>query len=308
MSIIKKFIRDIKQIKMTSIEKNEIKLVLLSCMKKNPIENARKFRFLFLFFARKPVIIALCAVLLFGFGGGVSYAAEDSVPGEVLYPIKTKVNERLENAIAFGLEAKARANARFAERRLEEMRELSFRRKLDLEKRDMLIQKFEEFEEKARARIQEVEAQGKIEQAENMSAGLESAIDAHAKILEKLNGNVEPIIKRIHARANIAKKDRARMDEIMKNFDESNMFDVVQRRMNDVARHIQFIEKNIKKSGKSKVIDNDVQNNIEKSKEEIRLANEAIKTGNNKQAFEHAGNAKHLIIQSARFGGIRPLR
>lgn len=63
-------------------------------------------------------------------GGSVSYAAEGAVPGEILYGIKTEVNENIKVAFTFGAEAEARLQADLLDKRLAEAEELKSENKL----------------------------------------------------------------------------------------------------------------------------------------------------------------------------------
>ena len=76
-----------------------------------------------IFLRKRTMPIILILALMFG-GGGVSYAAEGAVPGDVLYPIKVSVNEEARDLVTFSPEAKADWESRLVERRLEEAEKL----------------------------------------------------------------------------------------------------------------------------------------------------------------------------------------
>ena len=76
----------------------------------------------------RMTIALLIALLL---GGGVSYAAEGTAPGDTLYPIKIHVTENVESALAVSAEAQAKLDAQFALRRLDEAEHLKTEAKLD---------------------------------------------------------------------------------------------------------------------------------------------------------------------------------
>ena len=68
--------------------------------------------------------IGLSAATLVVVGGGLSFAAEQSVPGDLLYGIKTNVNEGLLYSMNGSASARADAELNLAERRMEEARTL----------------------------------------------------------------------------------------------------------------------------------------------------------------------------------------
>ena len=76
---------------------------------------------------------SLALVLLVGVG--TAFAAEGALPGDFLYPIKISVNEKVLTAVALLPKAKASAETRILERRLEEAAELEARGGLHRERR-----------------------------------------------------------------------------------------------------------------------------------------------------------------------------
>src|SRR3989344_949142 len=76
-----------------------------------------------------PAMVSLVAVFIAG--GGVSLASENSLPGDLLYPVKVYVNEEVRAAFSASAESKAGWEARRAERRLEEAERLAVQGKLD---------------------------------------------------------------------------------------------------------------------------------------------------------------------------------
>jgi len=76
--------------------------------------------------------MTMAGFLLFVIAGtGTVSAAQGALPGDLLYPIKVSVNEKVEVALAPTPAAKAEVQVRLAERRVDEARELSARGRLD---------------------------------------------------------------------------------------------------------------------------------------------------------------------------------
>lgn len=67
-------------------------------------------------------MLAIAAILLVG--GGTSFAAQGSVPGDMLYPIKVGVNENVRSALAVTAESEARLQAQLLTERVREAEEL----------------------------------------------------------------------------------------------------------------------------------------------------------------------------------------
>lgn len=62
--------------------------------------------------------------MVLALGGGTSFMAERSVPGDALYVVKTSVNEEVRGMLAVGAEADAKWEAELAARRLDEAAKL----------------------------------------------------------------------------------------------------------------------------------------------------------------------------------------
>ena len=63
--------------------------------------------------------------------GGTSFAAQNAVPGDVLYPVKIGVNENVKTAVTFGADAEATLQAQLLKERLEEAETLAKEGKLE---------------------------------------------------------------------------------------------------------------------------------------------------------------------------------
>ena len=80
-------------------------------------------------FIHRPLAAALVLVLVGG--TGISYAAENALPGDSLYSVKTYVNEPVRVALATNAEAKAEVQIELAERRIDEAATLAAEGRLD---------------------------------------------------------------------------------------------------------------------------------------------------------------------------------
>lgn len=73
------------------------------------------------FRTNRVAVFVATAVFIFSFMTGTTYAASKSLPGDLLYPIKLGVNEKVELALALNTESKARIAVRHALNRVEEV-------------------------------------------------------------------------------------------------------------------------------------------------------------------------------------------
>lgn len=98
--------------------------------------------------------------------GGITYAAESAVPGDLLYPIKTQLNEPVQGFFHFSPEAKMEWQMEQMERRLEEAKVLTNKGQIQGEFKDQLNQKLEGNQNQILNHIKNLRDQGKNEEAD----------------------------------------------------------------------------------------------------------------------------------------------
>lgn len=107
-------------------------------------------------------------VLIFVISGGTALAAEDAVPGDLLYPIKINVNEKVRDSLTFNEEAKVEWEVKKTERRLAEIQRLAEKSKL---KGKILIEATENYDDQVRKvqdRIQKLQKKGEQSRARDL--------------------------------------------------------------------------------------------------------------------------------------------
>ena len=129
---------------------------------------------------KKTMPIALLIALLMS--GSVSYAAEGSAPGDVLYPIKIHVNENVRGALAVSDIAKAKLEVDLADRRLKEAEQLESEQRLDATTSLELSARYAQHRSFADEHVKAVKKSNKKE-AEQISLDLDLRIKSHHDIL-----------------------------------------------------------------------------------------------------------------------------
>lgn len=140
-------------------------------------------------FAPKTMIAGFLALMLV-LGGGTSFAAEAAVPGDVLYPVKVGMNEEIRAAFAFSAEAKAEWEAERAERRLVEAERLAAEGRLDAAAKAELEARFAAHAEKAKERIEAMQDDKTIQFAAGLLNRFEASLDAHNRLLSRIEAQV----------------------------------------------------------------------------------------------------------------------
>ena len=196
----KKFDHLINQLKsesLTDAEKVYIKNVIFNSIDTNAVRSTEEERHISvgikrsiltqIIFKRMPVFLAIALL----FSGGVSFAAEGALPGDLLYPVKVGVNENVGQVLAFSTEAKAKYEAKIANKRVIEAERLVDEGKMTPERADELNARFEIRAEKARERFSKLEESMPgvaIEANVNFQARLKARINAMEDIAER-NGD-----------------------------------------------------------------------------------------------------------------------
>lgn len=133
----------------------------------------------------QPAAVALVLALFLGVG--TSYAAEGTLPGDALYPVKIHVNEPVQGALAVSTEAKADWNVSLATRRLEEAETLGREGRLTPEVQAGLVAQFESSADNFDANVRTLaSATGSPAVVAAAASNLEVSLQAHEVILTKV--------------------------------------------------------------------------------------------------------------------------
>ena len=162
-------------------------------------------------------------LIIFLVGGGTSYAAADALPGDILYAIKTRVNEPITSALALSPEAKASVSATLAVRRLEEAEVLASEGRLSsavsVEIESKFEEHLEEFEKKTTALSENDED---IETVADAQSDLEASLKVHASVLADLSvalpeaeAELSPIQRKVAERVQKVEGARTAVEKVI---------------------------------------------------------------------------------------------
>lgn len=173
-------------------EKSACRSVLISHVQKYPahtpfLEQIRERKNSFSKNVAHAIRMAVAVTLAALLGGSVSFAAEGALPGDLLYPVKTAVNEELASLLAVSNESEAKLQAELAARRIEEAEKLAEQGRLDLETRASIAEKFHAHAEKSESNAKIVEASENLSAAAGIRSDFESVLQAHTKVLAEID-------------------------------------------------------------------------------------------------------------------------
>jgi len=220
------FFKQLKNIRLTDSERTKIRSRLLNYLETNPVRipeeprhSWQRSRIFSLLLTRegKLSMPALIIALIIAISGGASAAAQNSLPGDVLHPVKIHVNERVRAMLAASDEAKADLALKLMDTRLQETERLAADADLSAELRARVEERFDAQAERLSALAEKFEAEGRTELSAKFSAHLDAMLSVHDRVLsqleEKLQGvNPEELEKiRANIKAKIKRADGIRV-------------------------------------------------------------------------------------------------
>lgn len=196
-NIIKKIKKGAKHTRLSAVEKAEMKSVLVRHMKLNPVNsslllargipspfNINNFR------NKKGISILVIVSLLMG--GSVSLAAENTVPGDVLFTVKVHVNENVRGAVAVTPKAKAEWEVRLVERRLEEVEKLAVSQGVTPAVQNIAEDNLAQYTKHVENRIAKFEEDKDDEDAIETASKLSEVFNTHEQVLADLSVSGTP--------------------------------------------------------------------------------------------------------------------
>lgn len=170
-------------IRMTAAEKAMLKSQLFGVPAYMPVKSFYTI-FNFQFVSRA---VAVLLILSLG-GGGVAYAAEGSLPGQPLYPVKINVDEPVQVALAPTTAAKATVYAQLAQTRIEEAEALAQQGALDATATQELSQNFSSQVQSADALALQVANQDPAAAAD-IQTSLSASLEANSAVLAQVGND-----------------------------------------------------------------------------------------------------------------------
>lgn len=261
-----------------------------------------------LFFNRKHMLAKGVIMAALALTGGTSAAAEGAVPGDTLYPIKTKFNEEVRAAVARSNQAKAEWDGRRAERRLEEAVTLAVEGELSDEQLTRIQTGFAAHAEHMEQRAAALEANGNAEAAAEIRSRLQAAVsfhesffaslaeggDAAAEAGAKLQAHLE-VVRAEHEQMEQERREKF-AEKLQENPERAEQF--LSNRVDGIERHITQTERMVEKLGENLSEEDraQIEASIDTAADVHAKAQAAVEAGNIAEALsilEEAGKTLH---------------
>lgn len=177
-------------------------------------------------FSKKAFVFvpaSLAFVLLIG--GGAAAAAENALPGDLLYPIKTSINEKAIGIFSNTPEEIAKYETELASRRLGEVTKLAVAGRLTSESRTKLESEVVNHLAKVDVQVSALKADNNINGAFEASSQVESSLRANAKVLEEVsqtaNGETNAAVIAVKEQADQATLVRVQLEDQVSGSEEN---------------------------------------------------------------------------------------
>lgn len=136
-----------------------------------------------LFNKQKKTRMIIALLVAFGLTAGTSFAAQSTLPGDTLYPVKIHLNEGVEALVAVGAKADAEVKAKHALTRLEEAGKLNAEGRLTAEHKGEVEQRFREHVKEMDEDLHELRARGDEETETRVRGEFKQKAEKHRKHL-----------------------------------------------------------------------------------------------------------------------------
>lgn len=186
---IKNFLGILNSPKLKPADKIFIKQELITFMNANPVRIENPGRHIFYTLTHKHMFAGALVGIILAVSGGVSYAAQGALPGDILYPIKVNINEEIRASLTFDKEAKAEYEAQRYGRRISEAIILADQGALDAEHKAGLEVKLAEHKAKVEELSIDLESKGNLTAATNVQSSLAARVHAYNQAIKHFSAS-----------------------------------------------------------------------------------------------------------------------
>ncbi|MDQ3076638.1 MAG: DUF5667 domain-containing protein [bacterium] len=124
------------------------------------------------------------AVLL---ASSVAYAAEGSLPGDILYPVKVSFNEKIQGVFAFTTKSKASHEITLVNRRLVEAESLQDESRLSADMKASVLDGFNRHMKAVGTHVETMSEKESFADVQETTQSLEASLQSHSRILPVLS-------------------------------------------------------------------------------------------------------------------------
>ena len=223
---------------------------------------------------------------------GVSFAARNKLPGDMLYPIKVNINEKVLGFLSFSNKSKAQYDVYLTQLRLEELEKVAVKETLSNKNITKAVYLLDKHIKNAQSHSESVKSKDKVKFSTDINSELEASLSAHSKILDTLadiknnnNNNDINIVKN----NNTDVKNNSTADNI-----KSIAFDV-KNKNSEIVKKREDRESQLRKEPSNNTTKVLAENTLTISQEKIAYASEFIEEKKSKLSANSYANAQEAI-------------
>lgn len=176
-----------EHIRLTSSEKFDMLQNLRAYVDANPVRTTVLTQS---FWMRRALSYATAFVLVVG-TGATSFAAEQAIPGDFLYKVKTGLNEGVVRVLPLTASAKAKVEVGLIDRRMLELERMVVENKDTPENVDFVMHKIGEHKDEFDLHIVALDQSEQDVRAGEIHSELETVVEAHIAVLEEITSDDE---------------------------------------------------------------------------------------------------------------------
>jgi len=255
--IFKKIIKRLKSVGLQNDEKTFLRKQLLHFMEEHPVLIKSPYSIKSPYISKKLVtklfrpakVLATALIIVLVMGGSFAYAAESSLPGQILYPIKINIEE-IKSLSLITSKQKVEWEIERTSRRLGEAAELSIQDKMNSIAREEIKTQIDKHTKKISQGIKEIGAENP-ESALAMNSQLESYLNAHGDMLTALkekteaNGDITEIILKTQEKVAIVVEEMKESEELISEDSSPEKKLVVEEKIKKVEEQIDKMQNTI---------------------------------------------------------------
>jgi hypothetical protein len=238
-------------------EKLKILSVLQNFVDENPIQSIRSPFYSFWSIASQKKFMAPVSIaIVFALVTGTTFAAKNSLPNDMLYPIKM-LDEGVQSLIAVDTKTKAQVEAAHAISRLEEVEQIvNLSKQIDQKTRKEILNNFGAQAQSVAKNVDELEKSGKTKDASIIWSDFKKSVAEHEKTITELSDSTS-------TKAETQKELSNVIHDIHSHFEKTSNRSNWQDNQNNAATSSEQIQGEVKGAETSNQME--IKQNIEKN-------------------------------------------
>lgn len=246
---------------------------------------------------KKPFFKYVFAVSVFAIflGTGVVFSAQSALPGDVLYPVKVGVNERVLSFISFSDESKAKYDVRLVQLRLEEIEKVASGKKIDTQTSTKITSLLDQHLKDVKAHTANTKSENKSKVSVEIHSDLEASLNAHTQILNNLAGkesdgdpkNIQSILLDVQSKTVQIGQQRQNSEDALSLQSVTYLKNSADAKLKEAERNLKEVSHFIsdKKGKVNSNFYNDAKTNLTIARDAISQGQEKLQSGDYSQAF-----------------------